>query len=102
MALAATAQGRSARVLAFACELCSPNVCNERAAAEESSAEKVCVAAALISDAAAAFVLVNDLGRGQSTPIFGLLAFDNAVLPGTIQHMSYYADPFGKSYKLDE
>lgn len=100
MALAATARGRPARVVAFACELCSPNVRNELATAEESSAGNVCVAAALFSDAAAAFVLTNDLGRGQSPPIFELLAFDNAVLPGTVQHMSYYVDPFDEPCRL--
>ncbi|KAM0719431.1 hypothetical protein Q7P37_005336 [Cladosporium fusiforme] len=95
MALAATARRRPARVLAYACELCTPNVRSELAAAEKSLPEDVCVAAALFSDAAAAFVLVNDLGRGQRKAQYELLAFDNAVLPDTLQHMSFLVTPSG-------
>lgn len=97
MALAATARGRPARVLAYACELCTPNVRSELAAAEKSLPEDVCVAAALFSDAAAAFVLVNNLGRGLCKAHFELLTFENAVLPGTLEHMSFLAAPSGKS-----
>jgi type III polyketide synthase len=96
MALASTARGRPARVLAFACELCTPNVRNELAAAEKSSANEVCVAAALFSDGAAAFVLTNDIGKGQSKPILKLISFANAVLPSTMDHMSFFVDKFGK------
>lgn len=96
MALAGTARGRPVRVLAFACELCTLNVRNELAAAEASLPEDVCVAAALFSDAAAAFVLTNDLGRGAAKAVYELCAFDNAVLPGTKHHMSYLVDPFGE------
>lgn len=96
MALAATARGRPARVLAFACELCTPNARSELAAAEKSLPEDVCVAAALFSDAAAAFVLVNELGRGHCKAQFELLAFDSAVMPDTLQHMSFLAVPPGK------
>jgi type III polyketide synthase len=97
MALASTARGRPARVLAFACELCTPNVRSELAAAEKSSAEDVCVAAALFSDAAAAFVLTNSIGKGRRKAKFQLLAFDNAVLPRTMSHMSYFVHESGKS-----
>ncbi|KAL1589169.1 hypothetical protein WHR41_02085 [Cladosporium halotolerans] len=95
MALAGTARRRPVRVLAFACELCTLNVRNELAAAEASLPEDVCVAAALFSDAAAAFVLTNDLGRGAAEAVYEVCAFDNAVLPGTKHHMSYLIDPFG-------
>lgn len=96
MALAGTARGRPVRVLAFACELCTLNVRNELAAAETSLPEDVCVAAVLFSDAAAAFVLTNDLGRGSATALYELCAFGNAVLPRTRQHMSYSVDPLGE------
>lgn len=96
MALAATARGRSARVLAFACELCTPNVRSELALAEKCTAEDVCVAATLFSDAAAAFILANDMGRGNREPKFRLRTFDSAVLPNTLQHMSFYSDHSGK------
>ena len=96
LALASTARGRPARVLAFACELCTPNVWSELAAAEKSSAEDVCVAGALFSDGAAAFVLTNDIGKGRRKAKFQLLAFDNAVLPRTMSHMSYFVQDSGK------
>jgi type III polyketide synthase len=97
MALASTARRRPARVLAFACELCTPNVRSELAAAEKSSAEGVCVAAALFSDGAAAFVLTNGSGKGGSRAMFQLGAFGNAVMPGTMGYMSFFVDEFGKS-----
>lgn len=96
MALAATARRRPARVLAFACELCTPNVRSELAAAEKSLPADVCVAATLFSDAAAAFILVNDLGLGHCEAQFEVMAFDNAVLPDTIQQMSFLATPSGR------
>jgi type III polyketide synthase len=96
MALASTARGRPARVLAFACELCTPNVRSELAAAEKSSAEDVCVAATLFSDGAAAFILTNGIGKGRRKAKFQLLAFDNAVLPSTMSHMSYFVHETGK------
>lgn len=96
MALASTARRRPARVLAFACELCTPNVRSELAAAEKSSAEDVCVAAALFSDGAAAFVLTNGIGKSESKALFQLFAFDNAVIPGTMGHMSFFVNHSGK------
>lgn len=96
MALASTARGRPARVLAYACELCTPNVWSELAAAEKSSAEDVCVAGALFADGAAAFVLTNAIGKGRRKAKFQLTAFDNAVLPHTMSHMSYFVHESGK------
>lgn len=96
MALAFTAQGKPARVLAFACELCTPNVRSELAAAEKSSAMDVCVAAALFSDGAAAFVLTNDIEKGRSKAKFQLCAFGNAILPRTMSHMSYFNHESGE------
>jgi type III polyketide synthase len=96
MALAATARRQPARVLAFACELCTPNVRSELAAAEKSLAEDVCVAAALFSDGAAAFVLTNCIGKGDSKAIFQLGAFGNAVVPGTMGFMSFFVGEDGK------
>jgi type III polyketide synthase len=96
MALAATARRKPARVLAFACELCTPNVRSELAAAEKCSAEDVCIAAALFSDGAAAFVLTNGIGKGESRAIFQLGAFGNAVVPGTMGFMSFFVGEDGK------
>jgi type III polyketide synthase len=96
MAMAATARRRPARVLAFACELCTPNVRSELAAAEKCSAEDVCVAAALFSDGAAAFLLTNRIGKGESRAIFQLGAFENAVVPDTMGHMSFFVGEDGE------
>lgn len=100
MALASTARGQPARVLAFACELCTPLVRNELAAAESSKAEDVSVAATLFSDAAAAFVLTNEMGKGRSEARFELCAFGNEVLPGTMGCMSFMVDAFGELFQF--
>lgn len=93
--LAATASGRPARVLAFACELCTPLVRCELAVAEKSSAKTVGIAGALFSDAAAAFVLCNGVGLGDCRPLFRLGSFGSALLPDSIEHMTSYIDPLG-------
>lgn len=99
IALGATARGKPARILAFACELCTPNVRCDLAAAEKSAAEDVGIAGALFSDAAAAFVLCNSIGLGETEPVFQLLEWANATLPDTAEHMAFYADPHGR-YQL--
>lgn len=97
IALGATARGRPARILAFACELCTPNVRCELAAAERSTGEDIGIAGALFSDGAAAFVLCNSIGLGEETqPLFQLLEWESATLPDTAEHMSFYADPYGE------
>jgi type III polyketide synthase len=95
----ATARGKPARVLGFACELCTPNARQELADVERTSARDVGVAGALFSDGAAAFVLCNTLGLGEeSQPLFELVEFDTALIPGTIGHMSMYTVPGGELY----
>lgn len=94
----ATALGRPARVLAFACELCTPNVRHELAAAEKNSPEDVGIAAALFSDGAAAFVLCNSLGLEEdATPVFQLVDWGNALIPDTTEHMGFYPESYGWS-----
>lgn len=66
---------KPARILAFACELCTPNVGHYLSIAERSTdSGQVNIAAALFSDAATAFVLCNeyacyDSGRGSHSSI---------------------------------
>lgn len=96
MALACTARRRPARVLAFACELCTPLVRNELKVVEESKGEDVSVAAALFSDGAAAFVLTNGLGKGEREGVFEVRAFGTEVLPGTMGCMKFFVDGFGE------
>ncbi|OQO08813.1 hypothetical protein B0A48_05703 [Cryoendolithus antarcticus] len=93
--LAATACGKPARVLGFACELSTPLLRRELADAAKSSARDVSIASALFSDGAAAFVMTNDLGLGDSKPLFEVLACESALLPETLGHMGCYADSHG-------
>ncbi|KXT03878.1 hypothetical protein AC578_8919 [Pseudocercospora eumusae] len=96
IAAGATARGKPARILCFACELCTPNVRCDLAAAEKSSAADVGIAGALFADGAAAFVLCNSLGLADDTePLFQLLDWGNALIPGTAEHMGFYAGPQG-------
>jgi type III polyketide synthase len=97
MTLAATARGQPAVVLCFAVELCTPNARSELAIAETTAAADVCVAGAMFSDGAAAFVLSNDIGRQQSKPLFQLVSFGTEVLPGTAEHLQYRVDGHGES-----
>ena len=96
IALGATARRRPARILAFACEVCTINLRCCLAAAEMSSARDVGIEGALFSDGAAAFVLCNSIGLGGKTkPIFQLLDWGSATVPGTNEHMSFYVEPNG-------
>lgn len=97
IASGAAARGKPARILAFACELCTPNIRCALAAAEKSTAAEVGIAGALFSDAAAAFVLCNSIGLGErAKPVFQLLEWANTTLQHTAEHMTFYAEPYGK------
>jgi len=115
LACAATARGKPARVLAYACELCTPNVRHDLAEAEACADPKdVSIAGVLFADGAAAFVLCNDLGLqfplpqraddederdddgAEATPLFQLLEWGSGnTIPDTTQHMGFYAVPTG-------
>jgi fungal type III polyketide synthase len=94
----ASMRRRPARVLAFACELCTPNVRHDlaEAAACQNSAE-VGIAGALFADGAAAFVLCNEYAQeAEEQGVFQLLEWGNATIPDTVQHMAFYADTKGR------
>jgi fungal type III polyketide synthase len=97
IACGAAVRHRPARILAFACELCTPNVRHDLAeAAACPDPANVSIAGALFSDAAAAFVLCNEYAvQDEQDAIFQLMEWDNATIPDTIQHMAFYADPQG-------
>ncbi|CAP98252.1 Pc22g09640 [Penicillium rubens Wisconsin 54-1255] len=85
----ASLRRKPARILAFACELCTPNVRHCL-----SMAERTNIAAALFSDAAAAFVLCNEHAMTQDkqvTPQFELLEWGCDLVPGTAEYMTFYA-----------
>jgi type III polyketide synthase len=97
----ASLRRKPARILAFACELCTPNVRHYLSMAERSTdSDRVNIAAALFSDAAAAFVLCNEYALAQDeevTPQFELLEWGCDLIPGTAEHMTFYADIDGSS-----
>ncbi|KAL2198291.1 thiolase-like protein [Corynascus similis CBS 632.67] len=98
IASGATARSKPARVLVFACELCTPNVRHDLAEAEAcADPADVSIAGVLLADGAAAFVLCNDLGLElpPAEPLFQLLECGNQTLPNTLQHMGFYAESTG-------
>lgn len=97
IAAAETQKGRAARVLVIACELCSLFLKAELQAASRD--ETLHVAPALFSDAAAALVVCNGLAMEQKQrPIFELLEWGSMNVPGTLHHMTYYAEAEGASF----
>ncbi|KAG9529239.1 chalcone synthase B, partial [Aureobasidium melanogenum] len=99
LACAATMRGRPARILCFACELSTPNIRHElNAVANCAELSQVSIAGALFSDAAAAFVLCNDLELHCGIePVFELLDWTTAIIPGTINELGFRAE--GKGYR---
>jgi type III polyketide synthase len=74
LACGSTMRGRPARILCYACEVTTSN-------------------------AAAAFVLCNDMGlQIQVKPIYELLDWDVALIPGTKDELAYYADADGTTF----
>ncbi|KAJ6052581.1 uncharacterized protein N7446_007221 [Penicillium canescens] len=73
IASGASLRRKSARILAFACEL----------------------SGALFSDAAAAFILCNEYAMAKDenvTPVFELVEWGTSFIPDTIENLSFYAD----------
>ena len=101
IASGAASRHRPARILAFACELCTPIVRSALAEAESCPDPKnVSIGAALFSDAAAAFVLCNEYGLGEKTkPLFELIEWGNATIPETIQYMGFLSHIYGAYLK---
>jgi type III polyketide synthase len=101
IAAGASLRRKPARILAFACELCTPNVRHYLSMAERSmDSDQANIAAALFSDAAAAFVLCNEYAMTQDkrvTPQFELLEWGCDLVPGTAKHMTFYAGIDGSS-----
>ncbi|WYZ43618.1 hypothetical protein EsH8_VII_000054 [Colletotrichum jinshuiense] len=101
IASGATSCGKPARVLCFACELCTSNVRHDLAEAE------ACVDPDEVSPAA--FVLCNDDGlrlpppqgeadddrSDEAEPLFQLIEWGNATIPDTMQHMGFYPEATG-------
>jgi len=99
LAHGATVRGRPARILCFACELSTPNVRYELdAAANCVNLSQLFTAGVLFSDAAAAFILCNGLGMQERVkPVFELLDWDNALIPETLNDLTFHAESTGGS-----
>lgn len=100
LALGATARGRPARVLGFACELCTA-LCRRELALAEAAAEgaDINIAPVLFGDAAAAFVLCNELGlgdEGEDAAVFQLFEWGNTTIPDTQDEMGFFPEPSGE------
>lgn len=97
IASGASARGRPARILAFACELCSLNArCDLNVTVATANPDDTNIAPVLFSDAAAAYVLCNEQAEeAEEKGIFKLLDWGNATLPGTQSHMGFLVDPLG-------
>lgn len=101
IACGAAARGQPARVLAFACELCTPILSRELAEAEAcEDLGQLSIGAALFGDGAGAFILCNEYGipeggRPGDGGLFRLWEWGNETIPDTLKHMSFYADPKG-------
>lgn len=100
IASGASARKKTARILAYACELCTLNVRRELSEAESMKDPRdVTIAAALFSDAAGAFVLCNDnavsTSSGAIKPLLELIEWDCALIPETIDHLAFYPDAQG-------
>jgi len=95
MAQSASMRGRAARVLVFACEICSINVrCDLEEVVEHPEETKI--SPVLFSDGAASFVLSNELTRGaKNAAIYSLINWETATMPGTAKELEFMADPFG-------
>ncbi|OQE14377.1 hypothetical protein PENFLA_c038G07508 [Penicillium flavigenum] len=102
----ASLRQKPARILAFACELCTPNVRHYLSMAELSAdSDQANIAAALFSDAAAAFVLCNEYAMAQDeqvTPQFELLEWGCDLVPDTAEHMTFYAGIDGYRATLNQ
>lgn len=101
IACSATARGQPARVLAFACELCTPILSRELAEAEGcDNLDKLSIGAALFGDGAGAFVLCNEYGMPEGGQlgeggVLKLWEWGNETIPDTMKYMSFHADPLG-------
>lgn len=99
-AAAARAQ-QPARVLAYACELCTPILGRELADAEAcGDPGRLGIGAALFGDGAGAFVLCNEYGMPEGGRlgeggVLRLWEWGNETIPDTLENMSFYADRRG-------
>nr|AWU47396.1 polyketide synthase type III [Nephromopsis pallescens] len=95
MAQSASMRGRPAKVLVFACEICSINVrCDLEEVVEHPEETKI--SPVLFSDGAAAFVITNELAPGaKDKAVYSLINWETATMPGTAKELEFMTDPSG-------
>lgn len=95
MAQSASMRGRAARVLVFACEICSINVrCDLEEVVEHPEETKI--SPVLFSDGAAAFVLCNELAaEAEEKAVYSLVNWETATMPNTGKELEFMTDPLG-------
>ena len=95
MAQSASMRGRAARVLVFACEICSINVrCDLEEVVQNPDVAKI--SPVLFSDGAAAFVICNELAsEAEDQAVYSLVNWETATMPNTSKELEFMADPLG-------
>ena len=95
MAQSYSMRQRVARVLVFACEICSVNMrCDMEDMLEHSGETKI--TPALFSDGAAAFILCNDVeDDAQERGVYELINWETNTVPNTAQELEFMMDPLG-------
>ena len=97
----AAIRGRPARILAYACEVCSLSYRYELELACKADPANVSIAPSLFSDGAAAFVLCNEQGKGEgANAVFELMGWGNTTIPATGQHLGFFANPQGTLFDI--
>ena len=90
-------RGRPARILVFACELCSINVRADLAEVVESPEVDSKITPVLFSDGAAAFMLCNELASegDPSQPVYELINWETNTTPKTSGDLQFTMDSLG-------
>ena len=91
---------RAARVLVFACELCTVNVWSDIDELLEHP-EMMKISPVLFSDAAASFVLCNELALGAGErAIYELVNWETCTIPNTSEELGFHIESRGFSATL--
>lgn len=96
MAQSYSMRQRAARVLVFACEVCSVNVrCDMEEFLEQP--DRIKVSPVLFSDAAASFVLCNELASDQvcDQSVYELIDWETQTMPNTSSVLEFMMNPIG-------
>ncbi|KAI4214643.1 MAG: hypothetical protein LQ351_002716 [Letrouitia transgressa] len=90
-------RGRPARILCFACEICSVNVRADLEDVVSTSPEDAKISPVLFSDAAASFVLCNELAGASvaDRSVYELVDWETCTIPRTAGELEFVAATMG-------